>query len=252
MRDNKETEEKQARHKDWEHVSTCGQILSEAVANADTASIISVLQKDLVYWALSLKRHMFKLFEDYGNNLHHFYRKGFAPYWLSRNFVGMHEAFEMLEFHKGVEYANSFAKRFDKLLQLRNEFIDFAVSYQGSLEEPQFYEFQAGVDYKRKDLKQLALSLADHLHLVYSNLVRTADKATKNTKVQTNKKLGCPKKYTERFLQKVKTSFERNYQETGHKQQSWQLAAEEHGLKSGKAAEIACHRYLKKQNKKQN
>ena len=67
-----------------------------------------------------------------------------------------------------------------------------------------------------------------------------------------SKKRGCPKKYTEQFLRKVKTSFEQNYQETEHKQQSWQLAAEEHGLTSSKAAETACRRYLTKQNKKQN
>ena len=63
---------------------------------------------------------------------------------------------------------------------------------------------------------------------------------------------GRPQMYNEKFLQRVYATFEQKYQKRGHKQQAWQETAEEHNLKSGKAAEIACRRYLKKQNKKQN
>jgi hypothetical protein len=73
-----------------------------------------------------------------------------------------------------------------------------------------------------------------------------------NGKKTKSKGRGRPKKYNEKILRRVYATFEQKYQGTRHKQQAWQETAEEHNLKSGKAAEIACRRYLKKQNKKQN
>jgi hypothetical protein len=88
-------------------------------------------------------------------------------------------------------------------------------------------------------------------------LERALEKADNASTKQNGKKTkskgrGRPRIYNEKFLQRVIATFEQKYQGTRHKQQAWQETAEEHNLKSGKAAEIACRRYLKKQNKKQN
>lgn len=174
--EDKESKENQAQRQDYEKMIACEQKKDEAVRIADTAGIINILREDILYWAASLKRNMFQLFDEYKTGHKNIYQKGFKPLWLSRPFVGSKEAYEMLEFHKGVDYAKRFSERFDKFLKVRGEFVDYAISYNGSIEDSQFYEFQAGVDYKRKELKQIALSLADHLNLLRSQLLKPGGK----------------------------------------------------------------------------
>jgi hypothetical protein len=109
-----------------------------------------------------------------------------------------------------------------------------------------------------QELKERVLLFANLLEDTATDLQETkqppeASEQKKEEKPKLkSKRRGRPPKYTKKFLQEVKAFFEQSYKETGHKQQSWQLAADEHNLTSGKAAEMACRRYLKKQNKKQN
>lgn len=61
------------------------------------------------------------------------------------------------------------------------------------------------------------------------------------------KKRGRTKKYTVEQMERVRASFVK-YSETHDTKGAWNLAAEKHNIESGKAAEMACRRYLN-QNK---
>ena len=62
------------------------------------------------------------------------------------------------------------------------------------------------------------------------------------------KKRGRPKKHTVSQLKEVRASYDKYYKEIKDKKGAWNKAAKEHKIESGKAAEMACRRYLK-QNK---
>ena len=62
------------------------------------------------------------------------------------------------------------------------------------------------------------------------------------------KKRGRPKKHTVSQLKEVRASYDKYYKEIKDKKGTWNKAAKEHKIESGKAAEMACRRYLK-QNK---
>ena len=59
------------------------------------------------------------------------------------------------------------------------------------------------------------------------------------------KKQGRKRKYTISKLEKVRASYDKYYKEVKDKKRAWYKAAREHKIKSAKAAEMACRRYLK-------
>ena len=144
--------------------------LAEAVRAGDVSKTLRVLADDLCYWAGNLKQHL----------LHHvshlakdpsFVRMRDVPEdapfriyetWILRSWIGSHEAFDLLEFHKGAEYARSFSARLDRLHEARAEFakllIQYTVRTRGEDAEGIF-----ALDEIRKDLKHQALWLAEHL-----------------------------------------------------------------------------------------
>lgn len=154
--------------KDWDHYNLSKNEVVDAVEGSNLADLIAIVIKDLVYWAISVKRHMLKLMQLYEAGDTGFINHGFVPYWFGREIVGMHETFEMLEFHKSVEYAKAFASKFDKFLQARKDFIDLAISFKGTAKTNEYLEFWVAVDECRKDLKDRAFSLADHLKLLHA------------------------------------------------------------------------------------
>lgn len=56
-------------------------------------------------------------------------------------------------------------------------------------------------------------------------------------------------KYTIELLKRVRAAFDRRHDNGMDVKGAWNEAAEDFGIKSGKATEMACRRYLKKQNK---
>jgi hypothetical protein len=72
------------------------------------------------------------------------------------------------------------------------------------------------------------------------------DLASKKQKNVRSKKRG---KYTVELLRRVQATFDQRHDGGMDVKGAWNEAAEAFAIKSGKAAEMACHRYLKKQNK---
>ena len=165
-----EEEELELCQADWEHVSSCEERVGEATGNADLPSVLTVLSEDLAYWATNLKRYMFQLFEGYEGESSLPVQAGFLPFGLGRRIVGACEAYDMLEFHRGTDYANAFARRIDSLFEARHEFLALVASFEGTVDTKGYGEFQASVDSARHDLKCRALSLAEHINLLRSQI----------------------------------------------------------------------------------
>jgi len=75
-----------------------------------------------------------------------------------------------------------------------------------------------------------------------------AGKKPVHRKHKTKKKRGRPPKYTPKKIQAIKEKHD-HYAKSMDDKAAWHKAAEDEGIKSGKAAEMACRRYLHKQNK---
>ena len=97
---------------------------------------------------------------------------GAAPFevfetWIVRGWIGSHEAFDLLEFHKSPEYARSFSDRLNELHRARVNFsklvTQYTVEHRGEAPEGLF-----ALDEIRKDLKHMALGLAEHLDPIAS------------------------------------------------------------------------------------
>jgi len=63
------------------------------------------------------------------------------------------------------------------------------------------------------------------------------------------RKRGRPTKYTFELIQRMIGEHEHYSQESNGSKYAWSKVAEIHGIKSGKAAEMACKRWMKKRNK---
>ena len=168
--DKRAQEYRQGMRRDAKHIDRCGEQLAEAVERADLAGVLAVLAEDLIYWATNLKRYMFRVFDCYEGKGILPPQAGFVPYWFGRPIIGAHEACDMLEFHKSIEYAKAYSGRMDKFFQARHDFADFAASYDGPTDAREFYEFQAAVDSHRHDLKYHAVSVAEYINLLRSQL----------------------------------------------------------------------------------
>jgi len=176
---------------DWQRVSEYQRRVAEAVRSANLSSLLEVLTEDIVDWATHLKRYMFQLFEGYEGKRLLSPHAGFAPIWLGRPIVGANEAFDLLEFHKSPEHAKAYARRIDELLKARRDFLLFATSFEGTSDSRGYGEFQASVDGLRHDLKYHALSVAEYVDLVRSQIApgRPPKLGTKTTSRPGRRKL---------------------------------------------------------------
>ena len=89
-----------------------------------------------------------------------------AP-WIVRDWIGSYEAFDLLEFHKSAEYARSFSARLNDLHKAREEFATQVTKYTVQTRGDDAMGMFA-LDEMRKDLKHMALGLAEHLDVIAS------------------------------------------------------------------------------------
>jgi len=144
--------------------------LSEAVGSGDVGATLRVLAEDLRYWAGNLKEHFFHQLL-YSAKDSYFVRminvpndKPFRLYatWIIRDWIGAHEAFDLLEFHKSSEYAQGFSARLDRLHEARVKFAEILTQYTAKFRDDD-PEGMFALDEIRKDLKHKALWQAEHL-----------------------------------------------------------------------------------------
>lgn len=156
-----------------EHQATHAKASDEAIKHIDVAESLKKLSDNLYKWAVNLKQNVSDSFEDYVETRHVYIDRKMSPNWAHYHFYQKNRIYELLEFHKGVEYARAFMDRiyeFDAEIMV---FVEFALSCQSSVEVPQFTEFCTTVEDKRKELERKALSLVDHINLIYS-LMKTS------------------------------------------------------------------------------
>lgn len=147
--------------------------LAAAVQAGNVAATLRVLAQDLCFWAGNLKPHLlhqlshsakdptFARMSDVPKNASF----QFLDTWIVRDWLGSHEAFDLLEFHKNAEYARNFAARLDHLHETRVEFAQlvnqYIVQHRG-----ENVEGIIGLDELRKEIKHQALCLAEHIDLI--------------------------------------------------------------------------------------
>lgn len=132
-------------------------------------------------------------------------------------------------------------------LHYLDEIVGDIASYTGVLELSRNKHDWKIVDNKIKEYKRRL-----NLHLFEIKEVRQELREaakTESEKAREGNKQGRRRKYTAAKMKKVHDSFNKYYRESNDTKGAWNRAADEHGIKSGKAAEMACRRYLKKENK---
>lgn len=147
--------------------------LVTGVREGKVADVLRVLAKDICEWAGSLKQHLLHQVMHLAKDPF-FVRSRTMPenapfqvfeHWAVRPWIGSHEAYNLLEFHKSAEFARSFSQRLEELHQARVEFsrqvIEYTVQHCGEDVEGVFV-----LDEARKDLKHMALSLAEYLDII--------------------------------------------------------------------------------------
>lgn len=147
--------------------------LGTAVREGNVAAVLRVLAKDICDWAANLKQHCLHQIAHLAKDPF-FVRSRMVPenatfqvqeYWVVREWIGSHEAYNLLEFHKSAEFAHSFSDRLEELhharLQFSQQAIEYTVRYRG-----EDAEGMIAVDEARKDLKHQALNLAYYLETI--------------------------------------------------------------------------------------
>lgn len=156
------------------------QRLAECVRRGDVAATVRILAEDLCFWAGCLKQHLL-------HQITHLAKEPFfvrtrdvpkdAPFqvfetWVIREWIGGHEAFDLLEFHKSADFARSFSSRMDRLHSARVQFsqqvVAYTVQHRGEDVDGVFV-----LDEARKDLKHMALGLAEYLDVIAQQLEAT-------------------------------------------------------------------------------
>ena len=149
------------------------QHLAAAVRIGDVAKTLRIVAEDLCYWAGNLKQHLLHQVSHLAKDPSFVRMRDVpedAPFrvyetWILREWIGSHEAFDLLEFHKGPEYARSFSARLDRLHEARAEFAKLLVQYTVETRGEDVQGIFA-LDEIRKDLKHKAIWLAEHLDRV--------------------------------------------------------------------------------------
>ena len=147
--------------------------LATAVRSGNVAGVLRVLAEDICNWAGNLKQHLLHQISHLAKDPF-FVRTRMVPkdapfqvyeQWAVRDWIGNHEAYDLLEFHKSADFARSFSARLNKLHESRIEFsrnvIDYTVRTRGEDAEGMF-----ALDEARKDLKHEALWLAEYLDVI--------------------------------------------------------------------------------------
>ena len=111
--------------------------LVTAVRVGDVAATLRVLADDLCFWAGNLKDHLLHQVTHLATDPS-FVRMMDVPQdapfqflapWVVREWIGSHEAFDLLEFYKSAEYARRFSARLNDLHEARVEFSTLVTQY---------------------------------------------------------------------------------------------------------------------------
>lgn len=150
-----------------------GRRLAKAVEGGSVSETLRVLAEDLRYWAGNLKPHFYHHISHSVEDLSFVAWRDTpegAPFkvlehWIIRDWIGSHESYDLLEFHKSPEYARSFSDRLDKLHEARVEFAELLRNHTvESYDAPVDADF--ALDEVRRNLKHQALWLAAHIDRV--------------------------------------------------------------------------------------
>lgn len=107
--------------------------------------------------------------------------------------------------------------------------------HSGEGVEGHFHWLRLRGEHLKRAWRQLATASEDACLYLAGKFIREAE----------GNRRGQKKKYTPEQLKQVRASYDKYYQETNDAKAAWNQAAKEHRIKSGKAAEMACRRYLK-------
>ena len=146
--------------------------LGEAVERADLLAVLGILMSDVGLWADGWKNAIARYALDRLNGQNPLQLTPFGImaegfFWIHRtrsSFVGQKEAFEMLEFRKGTDYAAAFQRRFDDLARYREYLIKKLAAYDGPCDAAGLHPFIVDRDEDRKDLQEMARSLLEYLY----------------------------------------------------------------------------------------
>lgn len=146
------------------------QRLAEAVRDGDVGATLRVVAEDLCFWGGNLKQHMLHHVSHLAKDPSFVRMRNVpedAPFrvfetWIVRDWIGSHEAFDLLEFHKSPEYAQIYLARLDRLHEARVEFSEALTEYTVRTRGEEV-EGMLALDEMRKDLKHNALWVAEHL-----------------------------------------------------------------------------------------
>lgn len=147
-----------------------------------------------------------------------------------------------------------------KVASSREEFVDFKDRICGKvtyiLENVQ-YSFPLNDSRGVRAIQTVQLTMKLALQAVEADCTKNED--TKQEPAETERKTelvieptgkpqksGPKAKYTSEKIQNMRTSYEKHFQEKNDVKYAWNCVAEEHNIKSGKAAEMAVRRYQKK------
>jgi hypothetical protein len=146
--------------------------LETAVRAGNISGVLRVLAEDICDWTGNLKEHLYQTPHCAKDPL--FVQMRMVPrgepfqvheYWVVRDWIGVKEAYDLLEFCKSTELARSFSARLRRLHKARIEFsrnvTEYIVQTRGEDVEGLFV-----LDEARKRLKRMAISRAEYLELV--------------------------------------------------------------------------------------
>lgn len=159
--------------REFDELEVRHQSLEEAFQVGSIADALRVLAEDVSCWAMNLKSHLYH-HTLYSATDPMFVRMRDVPEdapfeviepWIVRDWIGSHETYDLLEFHKTPEYAKVFAARLESLNQSRRDFAKALnkCTVDGTCND---LECLLELDETRKDLKHHALWLADHLRRI--------------------------------------------------------------------------------------
>lgn len=149
--------------------------LANAVQSGNVADVLRILGEDIRSWAVNLKPHVLHQITHLAKDPI-FVRSRMVPKdaafqlfetWAVRDWIGSHEAYALLEFHKSADFAHCFSNRLDRLHEARVEFcrnvIDHTVQTRGEDVKGVF-----AVDEARNNLKVMAFWQARYIDMIAS------------------------------------------------------------------------------------
>lgn len=172
------------RSKDFDKREELATRLSIALESGHVGNALRVFAEGLAFWANGLKRHLFD--HCYHDTKNPMLRPMFqspngprftmVPGWIVEQWVGMHEAYDLVEFHKGSEQARALSERLQRLVDAREEFSQQVVDVTCRCRCEFGMEESLALEEAEKDLRRHAYGLCEHLGLLASQFDAAAVK----------------------------------------------------------------------------